>query len=592
MTTRRDSETGTEIEFPQANIAAARAVSTALESTVGPTPRDTLIVNQLAAQQDPDPGQTAIDDYTVSSDGATILDALPLSHPIAPVIRRIVGPERPGETDVDGEAIPDGVSSTVVLLGALLEESESLLERGVHPSTIERGYLAGLEHATRTLRSLSRPIGSFPDERAANVSIARSAMTGNDVGGQGDTWAEIAAEAVASVGPPDEVSFAVRQLRSGSIADSRLVRGTVLDRDEIVDDRMPRTVTDATVLALEGFKRDTANDGKTGGLRDPDFQRDGERILIDSPDEIGEYEAVFERRRERIADGLVEAGVDVVATRLGINDAFQDLLADRGIVGIRGVNRLKLTQLARATGATLVTDPDDIDPAHLGTAGLVEERRVEPRRNRKARRPIVVFDDCPEPASVTVMLRGVRGQLAEQATTEVRKAAAAVAAANGHGIARPGVLPGGGAPELQVARTVREAAPGVDSRTQLALEAFADAADGFVSLLARNAGLDPQTTLATLRARTDGDATASVGLSLPDGAITDAFAAGIVDPLDVRLGCYEAAVEVATMILRVDDAIDATFGKEPTEPGDAIYDEHAEKHQDHLEETEDTIWDQ
>ncbi|QFU81811.1 TCP-1/cpn60 chaperonin family protein [Natronorubrum aibiense] len=585
------AETGGEIQFPHANIVAARAVTGVLESSVGPLSHDTLITGRPPGDREPGEPETLTD--TISSDGATILEELPIEHPMGPIIRRLVAPERPGTTDVVGELVPDGVGTTVVLLGALLAEGERLLEQGLHPTTIEEGYSLGLERVERTLQSLSRPLEEFDDPTAAAEMVARSAMTGNDIGNARDVWAAGAVEAARQVGMPDEETLAIRQIRSGSIADSRLVSGTVLDRNEICDDRMPRRIEDANVLVLSGFKRGKANDGKTGGLQDPDFQQDGERIVVDSPDEIAEFDEVFVRRREQVVAGLVDAGVDVVVTRTGINDAYQDLLVEHGIVGIRGVNRLKLTQLAQATGATPVVDPTDVTPADLGSAGLVEQQVIDQRQGRRKRRRMVVFDDCSDPESVTFLLHGAHGQLGEQAATEIRKAVAAVATATGQTTGPAGVLPGGGATELAVAQSLRRDALDVDGRKQLVLEAFADATEQFVSTLARNAGMDTLTTLTNLReATTNATNGTSPGLVLPEKRVGDVLKAGLLDPTGIRLRCYRHAVDVAVLILRVDDAIDATFTDEPTEPGDAIYDEHAELHQEYLDEQDETIWHQ
>ncbi|MGM0389966.1 MAG: TCP-1/cpn60 chaperonin family protein [Natrinema limicola] len=585
-------ETGGELQFPHANIVAARAVTGALESSVGPLSHETLIRGGSSdGEREPGEPETRVD--TVSSDGATILEELPIEHPMGPIIRRLVAPERPGTTDVVGELVPDGIGTTVVLLGALLEEGERLIELGVHPTTIEEGYSAALDQVERTIQSLSQPLESFTDPTAAAEMVARSAMTGNDIGNAREAWAAGAVEAARQVGMPDEETFAVRQIRSGSIADSRLVSGTVLDRNEICNERMPVRVEDANVLVLSGFKRGKANDGKTGGLQDPDFQQDGERLIVDSPDDIDAFDDVFVSRREQVVTGLVEAGVDVVVTRVGINDAYQELLAEHGIMGIRGVNRLKLTQLARATGATPVVDPTDVTPADLGFAGLVEQQVIDKRQGRRKRRRMMVFDECPDPESVTFLLRGVHGQLGEQAATELRKAVAAVATANGETIGPSGVLPGGGATELEIASSLRAAALDADGREQLAFEAFADATEQFVSTLARNAGMDPLTTLTNLReATTNATNGTTPGLVFPAKKIDDVLEAGLLDPTATRLRCYQHAVDVALLVLRVDDAIDATFTDEPTEPGDAIYDEHAEHHQEYLDERDDTIWHQ
>lgn len=574
-----------ELEFPQANVVAVNAIAGALASTLGPGTMDKLLVTQLADNETQNPTSSSIDDVVVANDGATILDHLPLEHPVAPIVRRIVGPERPGTTGVEGQDVADGITTTAVLAAALLDEATRLLDLGVHQADILRGYHAGLDIALETIDEMTVRLDVVDDRDATELAVARSAMTGNDVGGIGESAARMAVEAVDHVGAPTERTLAVRRLESGSMSDSRLVRGAVLDRNDVVHERMPTRIEDASVLVIGGYRRGKASDGRSGGLLDPVVQRDGERLSIESPADVEAFDDVFAARRDAVVSGLISAGVDVVVTRLGISSEYAALLADHGIMGVRGVNRLKLAQVARATGASLVMDPTDVEPSALGTAGVVEQWAVEPRRNGRARRRMVVFDECPEPAAVTVVLRGVFGQLADQATTEVRKAVLAVAAARGAGSHRPGVVPGAGAVEVQVALAVREAATREDSRAQLALSGFADAVERPVFALAKNAGDDPLSVLADLRAAADRGEGAA-GFVLPERIVTDAAAAEVLDSAAIRRACYVAAVEVAGLILRVDDALDATFERESTDPDDVIYDERAEMRQDHLENRE------
>lgn len=562
-----------DITFPQANVVAVSAIAGALGTTLGPGSRDKLVIPGPGSDEDDagTAGLQSFDGYVVTGDGATQLGVLPIEHPIGRVLDRIAGPGRPGDTDVEGEHISDGVTSTLVLLGALLEEGVALIERGLHPHTIRSGYLTGLETALETLDALARPIDTFADPAATERAVARSAMTGNDLGGVRERWAVLAAEAAGQVGQPDEVTFAVRTLRDGTVDDSRLVRGAVLDRNRRAHDAMPRRVEDATVLVLGGF-------GRYGGLQDPEAPAD---VVLrpDSPAGIVDLEAHWADRRVELVDRLVDRGVDVVVARGGISKAFQALLARAGILGVRAVNRLDLRQVAAATGARAVSDPQDLDPAFFGRCGLVAEQLIEPRPGRRTRRRMIVFDDCSDPASVALLLRGVSGQVAAQAETELRKAVAAVAVARGARGRPAGVVPGGGAADLAVADALRETAKGVGAREQLAITAFADAAQHLPWILASNAGVDPYGIIGDVTAAA-ADGTPNAGIFLPDGAVVDTVAAGVVDPLATRVRAYTTAVELATVVLNIDDAIDAVHTEESLDPDDAHYDDAAEQMRD------------
>lgn len=563
--------TASEPEFPQANAVAVKAIAGALASTLGPTPSDKLVVESLATRQETRRGDVSIDEFVITSDGATLLEHLPLEHPVAPIVERMVGPERPGETDVQGEDIPDGVTTSVVLAAALLDEAIELIERGVHPQSVVRGYDTARQLAVETVVKEARRLESFDDPHAAATAVAETAMTGNDVGGIANRLAVFARESVSEVGYPTEKTLAVRQICDGSLDDSRLIRGAVLDRNSRVKEAMPERVEDANVLVLGGHDR--------GGLNVPNLD-DEMTATVENLDEIDDFEAVFETWRAEVCASIREADVDVVVTELGIDQQFMSFLVENDIVGVRAVNRLDLAQLARATGATVVKHPRDIATEHLGQAGLVAEQDIEPRKGRRKRRRMMVFDNCPDPESVCVLLRGANDYLGEQATIGVRKAAAAVATAQGDGDHVDGVVPGGGGIDVSVASAVRNASAAEGSRAALAMDAFADAVEQIPYTLARNAGRDPIKTLADLRTAHEHDD--NVGLVFPEGDIDDVDKAGIFDPAATRLDGYNTATDVATLLLRIDDALDAEFTEDEPNTDDIIYDDAAEKQEEFL----------
>ncbi|WP_416841433.1 TCP-1/cpn60 chaperonin family protein [Haloferax sp. DFSO52] len=568
--------------FPHANCIAVRAMANVLGSSLGPRSHDKLVVNQLASQTEPvNRGDAPIDIFTVTGDGATLLEELPIEHPIAPIVRRVLGPERPGTTAIEGQDIPDGITSTVVLTGALLDEAENLIDDGLHPHDIREGYGIAVETALDVLSAQNRLLSTFDDQRATEQAVARSAMTGNDIGELADAWARMAVDAVDEIGRPTEKTFVVRCLGEGDLASSRLVRGAVLDRNTRANDEMPRRVEDATVLLLDGHT--------TGGLQDPEWDEDAV-FDLQSPDQLRDVRELYASRRRALVDQYVSLGIDVVVTRLGINAEYQRLLTDAGILGIRSVSALEMKQVALATGASLVRNPTDVEASDLGHAGVVSIERTSPRRGRRKNRYMTVFDECEDADSVAMVVHGVSGQLADQAATEIRKAAAAVAASRGLGSAQPGVVPGAGAIELQMAEAVRDRATQLDTRAQLAVVAFADALQEIVATLVRNAGYDPLTLIADLRAaQVNGQRDA--GFVIPAGSVASATDVGVFDPVAYKYRMLVSASEVTDLILRVDDAIDATFTKEPLGPDDVIYDDRAEKHLDYLEETPGTRWD-
>jgi chaperonin GroEL (HSP60 family) len=566
-----------DLTFPQANIAPVGELGDLLGTTLGPVSSDKLIVDPADPGEEADPTRSALDDIVISNDGASILEYLPLQHPVSPIIRRIVGPERPGDTDVKGKDIHEGITTAVVLTSSLLDEASRLIEMGVHPQSIHTGYQEALETALDVLDRERIPIEAFDDPRRAQIGVASTSMTGNVVGGVPDQWFDFVVDAVEQVGMPDEHSFLVRTTSAGSIDDSRFVRGTVLDRNKITHGRMPKRVEDARVLVLGGHRNGHLGD------REPNRKSAIESIDLQSADQLEEYESIESERKRRLVEEYQSIGADVVVTQLGIDTEFQKLFADRGIATVRRVTKRNLTSVTRATGATAVLNPEDVSSEDLGHAGVVEEITGGTYSDRRKRRRMVLFDECRDPDSVSILLAGLQNYVDDQLERQLRKAAKSVAEARGDGEDTDvdGVVPGAGAIQCSMARGIRDRKR-AGAKSQLAVDAYADALESIVRQLAVNAGRDPLPIVSDLRAAHEaGDS--SSGFVLPEGSIRDSVDANVLDPAaSVRRGLV-TATHVSNMILNIDDAIDAVHIEEERDPDDVIYDDQAEKTESHLE---------
>ena len=103
---------------------------------------------------------------------------------------------------------------------------------------------------------------------------------------------------------------------------------------------------------------------------------------------------------------------------------------------------------------------------------------------------------------------------------------------------------------------LKQWAPTLGGREQLAAEAFATALEIIPKTLAENAGIDPIDVLVELKAAHEkGDKYA--GVDVETGKVADMKKLGVLEPLRVKTHAIESATEVAVMILRIDDVIAA-----------------------------------
>jgi chaperonin GroEL (HSP60 family) len=125
---------------------------------------------------------------------------------------------------------------------------------------------------------------------------------------------------------------------------------------------------------------------------------------------------------------------------------------------------------------------------------------------------------------------------------------------------------GGGAAATAIAMALRDYAPSIGGREQMAIEAFANAIEVVPKTLSENAGLDPIDMMLEVRmAHKKGNKYA--GIDVLGGKVGNMLKNKVIEPLRVSLQEIQAASEAATMILRIDDVIASKGGGGPPAGG-------------------------
>ncbi len=165
---------------------------------------------------------------------------------------------------------------------------------------------------------------------------------------------------------------------------------------------------------------------------------------------------------------------------------------------------------------------------------------------------MIFVEKTQNPKAVSILLRGSIEHVVDEMDRAVNDALKVVSLT----LEKNQVLAGGGAPEIELAMTLRDYATTFGGREQLSVRAFANAMEIIPKTLIENAGGDPLDKIVELRsAHESGDRNAGISL---DGEVRDMLALNVVDPLRVKLNAVESAMETANMILRIDDVIAAS----------------------------------
>ena len=518
-------ETGKDAQ--RKNIWAAKAVADSIRTTLGPKGMDKMLIDGSG-------------DATITNDGATILREMDIEHPIAKMIVEVARAQ--------DDEIGDGTTTAVIIAGKLLEKAEALLDQDVHPTVIVAGYKQAQVKAQEVLRKMAIDVSG---DQEMLFKIAQTAMRGKGIEIAIDKLAQIsvdAALAVAGTQAKDlEENVKIVKIPGGRIEDSLINYGIVIEKER-TGPEMPRKIEKARILLLEG----TLELKKLGT---------DAKVTITEAKDLSTFKEGEEKVLREQVEAISKAGANVVFCEKGIGVTAQHYLAKSSILAARRVKKEDLKMLALATGARLVGDVMQAAPKDLGLAALVEERKVGKDKH------MIFVEGCENAKAVSIILHGVSEQFLEEMERALEDALNVVL-----DVIRSGkIVPGGGAPEIRVAETLRQYASTMEGREQLAIRAFADAVEAIPWTLAENAGFDPVDCLVALRSQ-HGQGKKNRGLNIESGEPADMLAQGVVEPLKVKTQAIKSATEAATMVLRVDDVVAAKREEMTPKPGQSPHD--------------------
>jgi thermosome len=492
------------------NFAAAKAVAAAVRSTLGPKGMDKMLIDGMG-------------DITITNDGVTILKEMDIEHPAAKMMVEVAKTQ-------DAE-VGDGTTTAVVIAAELLKNAEDLLTQKVHPTVIAEGYRLATTKALAILEGFATTVK--PSDISILKKIAETALTGKNAEVSKDHLCDVIVKAIGFVTDPDgKVDIGhinVEKKVGGSVDDTNLIEGMAIDKER-AHPGMPKSVTNAKILLLNAaleFKKTEVN----------------ATIRITTPGQAQAFLDEEEQMVHTMVDKVVKSGSTVVFCQKGIDDVAQHYLAKAGILAVRRIKKSDMENLARATGANIVNSIDTITKNDLGSAGLVEERKVSGDE-------MIYVSKCKNPKAVSIIVRGGTEHVVDELERAIHDALMVVSVV----IEGKKIVAGGGAPETELSLQLRRYASQEGGRAQLAIEAFASALEVIPRTLAENAGLDPIDMLVAIRAAHEAGKK-NFGLNVYEGKPVDMLKAGVVEPLRVKTQAISSASEAAVMILRIDDII-------------------------------------
>jgi archaeal chaperonin len=484
------------------NVNAVRAISSAVEGTLGPKGLDTMLVDERGH-------------VIITNDGVTILEKMEVKHPAARMLIRIATAQQ--------EKVGDGTTTATVLASALVLEGAAQVQKGVPIvqviAGIHRGVERGLEllaEEAKTIEDVSHPILERVAYIAAreNKSIASLVMEGAKSVGKERLLAE------------DWRLADLVQAYQGE--ESEVFQGILLSKLP-TSRHMPSSVKNPRILILEDVFGPEELDDEALGT------------------EIG-FRRYLENKEsfKQSLQQLSTLGVNVVVSEYTCDSIAEEFCADHGIAVLHRVSKQEIRRLSEHVGAKPIKRTGLYKSSaelkdYLGEAKefAVDERNEKVRIGWGSGKPTATILVGASTAEIV----SEKGRIAKDAASSVQAAV------------KGGFVSGGGSAEIAVARKLKEWRAQIQGMEGYGIDAVISALHKPFSQMVVNAGYNPFEKIDAVRSAQQSENSGTLGLDFNTGLVKDMVEQGIIDPTIVKLYALKAAGEIAESILRIHTVI-------------------------------------
>ncbi|KAL7292230.1 hypothetical protein TKK_0014179 [Trichogramma kaykai] len=498
----------------KSHITAARSIANTLKTSLGPKGLDKLMVSSDG-------------DITVTNDGATILKHMDVDHEIAKLMVQL--------SQSQDDEIGDGTTGVVVLAGALLEQAEIMLDKGIHPIRIADGYELAAQCAIENLNEIAEAFPVSPDNLEPLIKVAMTTLGSKIINKCHKQMAEIAVNAVMAVADlkARDVNFELIKVEGkvgGRLEDTMLVRGVVIDKD-FSHPQMPKRLEQVKLAILTcPFE--------------PPKPKTKHKLDVTS---VEDYKALREYEKEKfieMVNQVKDAGATLAICQWGFDDEANHLLLQRQLPAVRWVGGPEIELIAIATGGRIVPRFEELSPEKLGYAGVVRELTFGTTKDR-----MLVIEECKNSRAVTIFIRGGNKMIVEEAKRSIHDALCTVR----NLVTNEKIVYGGGAAEISCALACAASADKISSLEQYAFRAFADALEAIPMALAENSGLPSVSSLSEIKSRQLADKNPAIGIDCMNRGTSDMRVQNVIESLKSKTQQILLATQLVKMILKIDD---------------------------------------
>uniref|UniRef100_A0A8C8T2W3 T-complex protein 1 subunit epsilon n=1 Tax=Peromyscus maniculatus bairdii TaxID=230844 RepID=A0A8C8T2W3_PERMB len=390
----------------------------------------------------------------------------------------------------------------VVLAGALLEEAEQLLDRGIHPIRIADGYEQAARIAIDHLDKISDHVLVDINDPEPLIQTAKTTLGSKVVNSCHRQMAEIAVNAVLTVADMErrDIDFELIKVEGkvgGRLEDTELVKSVIVDKD-FSHPQMPKRVENAKIAILTcPFE--------------PPKPKTKHKLDVTSVEDYKALQKYEKEKFEEMIEQIKEAGANLAICQWGFDDEANHLLLQNALPAVRCVGGPEIELIAIATGGRIVPRFSELTPEKLGFANkmLVIEQSKQSLHD-----------------ALCVIQNLIRDNR---------------------------VVYGGGAAEIACALAVSKEAGKCPTLEQYAMRAFADALEVIPMALSENSGMDPIQTMTEVRTKQVKESNPALGIDCLHKGINDMQHQHVIETLIGKKQQISLAIQMVRMILKIDD---------------------------------------
>jgi len=529
LNTNTQRETGRAAQL--GNIHAAKAVSDIIRTTLGPCAMLKMLLDPMGG-------------IVMTNDGNCILREVDVSHPAAKSMIEL--------SRAQDEEVGDGTTSVIILSGEILSIAQPLLERNFHPTVIVSGFLKGLQIALDTCAKICKTVDT--DNKEEMREIVTSTIGTKFSARWGPQMVDMAIDAVKKVvekrGDYTEVDVKryvrLEKIPGGELQDCKVLNGVMFDKD-VTHSKMRRRIENPRILLLDCPLEYKKGESQTN-------------VEICNEEDFNALLRQEEEYIEQICANIIAFKPDIVITEKGVSDLAQHYFLKAGITAFRRLRKTDNNRVSKATGATIVNRPDEIQESDIGTGcGLFEVRKIGDNY-------FTFLEDCKDAKACTVLLRGGSKDVLNEIERNLQDAMQVVR----NVMFEPRLLPGGGATEMAISTAIARSAEQIEGIAKWPYTAIGGALEIIPRTLAENCGANVVRLLNDMRTKQHAAAVAppgegdfTWGVNGTTGELADMNTLGIWEPFCVKTQTLKTAVESACLILRIDDVVSGTRKKQP-----------------------------